>query len=97
MDVKKYAKSVPGKKADILMFTLSTCVWCMKTKKLLKDMGVEYNYIDVDLLDEKFLDEVQEEFRHWNPDMSFPTIIINKKNCVVGFREEEIRKLLNEK
>jgi glutaredoxin-like protein NrdH len=98
MSIKDYAKKVNGKKiGEILMFTLSTCVWCMKTKKLLKDLGVEYSYIDVDLLDEKFLHEVEHEFKHWNPKMSFPTIVINKKNCVVGFREDEIRKLLNEK
>jgi glutaredoxin-like protein NrdH len=32
---------VPGKKkADIMLFALSTCVWCGKTKKLLDDMGL---------------------------------------------------------
>jgi glutaredoxin len=93
MPIKDYAKKVAGKKKDeILMFTLSTCVWCMKTKKLLKDLGVEYSYIDVDLLDEKGLKEIDKEFRQWNPKQSFPTIVLNNKRSIIGFQEEEIRK-----
>lgn len=94
MPIKNYAKKVAGKKkTDILMFTLSTCVWCMKTKKLLKNLGVEYSYIDVDLLDEKGLKNVDKEFSHWNPSQSFPTIVVNNKRSIIGFQEEEIRKL----
>jgi glutaredoxin-like protein NrdH len=97
MAVDKYAKRVAGKKkADILMFTLSTCGWCMKTKKFLKDIGVEYRYIDVDLLEDEDVHEVEKEFGKWNPKMSFPTIVIGGKNCVIGFQEEDIRKYIDE-
>ena len=76
------------------MFTLSTCGWCMKTKKLLNDLGVEYNYIDVDLLDEKSLKEVEKEFGRWNPKRSFPTIVLNNKRCIIGYQEDDIRKFV---
>lgn len=99
MSVRDHAKKVVGKKiGGIFLFTLSTCVWCMKTKKLLKDLGVEYSYVDVDLLDEKGLKDIDKEFSHWNPSQSFPTIVFNNKRSIVGFQEEEIRKFVkNEK
>ena len=42
---------VPGKNmGDLKLFALSTCPWCRKTKQLLDELGVEYNFVDVDLL-----------------------------------------------
>ncbi|MCX7039766.1 MAG: glutaredoxin family protein, partial [Spirochaetes bacterium] len=32
------------------MYTLSTCMWCRMAKNLLRDLGVGYEYVDVDLL-----------------------------------------------
>ena len=43
---------VPGKKVgDIMLYALSTCGWCRKTRELLQEMGVDYSYEYVDLLD----------------------------------------------
>jgi len=45
------AKHVPGKKiGHIMLYALSTCQWCQKTKRLLDEMGLDYYYEDVDLL-----------------------------------------------
>ena len=94
MSIKDYAKKVPGKKkVDLFLFTLSTCGWCMKTKKLLKDLGVEYSYIDVDLMSDDIRDEVIKEFNRWNPKQSFPTIVVNNKDFIIGFQEDKIREL----
>jgi glutaredoxin len=94
MSIKDYAKKVSGKKKDeIFLFTLSTCVWCMKTKKLLSSQGVEYSYIDVDLLDDDIKDEVMKEFDRWNLNESFPTIVVNNKKCIIGYQEDKIKEL----
>jgi glutaredoxin len=79
---------------DILLYTLSTCIWCKKTKELLNALGVEYDFIDVDLLSGAELDKVKSEMQKWNPRMSFPTIVIGDK-CVVGFDEPKIREVLH--
>ena len=95
MALEKYAKKVPGKKkGEVLLYALSTCGWCMKTKNLLNDLGVDYRYIDVDLLDSKPKDEAMKEVTRLNPSSSFPTMVINNDKCIVGFKEEEIRKAL---
>lgn len=86
---------VPGKSAGkIKLFTLSTCGWCRKTKALLTDMGVQYDYVDVDQLTGEERAEVMKTVEKWNPDCSFPTMVINDSKCIVGFKEDEIKKAL---
>ncbi len=87
-------EKVEGKKKDkeVILYALSTCIWCKKTKKLLEELEVEYKYIDMDMLDEKDEEKYKNEIKKWNPDCSFPTLIIDGKKCIVGFQEEEIKK-----
>jgi len=85
-------KHVEGeKKCKIMLYAISTCVWCKKTKKLLNSLGVDYNYVDVDLLDEEDKERAEEEVKKWNPLCSFPTLVINDEESVTGYDEEEIR------
>ena len=86
---------VPGKNnGRIVLYALSTCGWCAKTKDLLRELGVEFEYLYVDLLDGKEQDEAMDLVEKWNPSGSFPTLVINNRKSIVGFREEEIRKEL---
>jgi glutaredoxin len=79
------------KKADVMLYALSTCGWCRKTKKLLNSMGIEYDYIDVDLLEGEEREKVMEEVEKLNPKISFPTVVVNGR-CIVGFEEKKIEK-----
>lgn len=85
---------VEGKnKGKIMLYALSTCGWCRKTKELLNELGVEYKYIYVDLLEDEDKDTAMDEVKKWNPRCSFPTLVIDDK-CIVGFKEDEIREAL---
>lgn len=99
MDVSKLNKEqgdhVSGiDRGKVVMYGLSTCVWCGKTRKLLTDLGVDFEYIYVDKLDGAEENQVVEEVRHFNPSISFPTTVINSEKTIVGFREREIREAL---
>jgi glutaredoxin-like protein NrdH len=84
---------VPGKnKGNIMIYTLSTCGWCKKTKALLKEMGVEYHYIDVDLLEGDEQEEAVAQMGKYNPATNFPTIVLGSGKAIIGFKEDEIRK-----
>jgi len=86
---------VNGKKmGKIILYALSTCGWCAKTKNLLRELGVDFDYIYVDLLEGKEQDNIMNEVEKWNPKGSFPTLVIQDKKCIVGFREDEIREAL---
>ena len=83
-----------SQKGKVVLYTLSTCMWCRMAKTLLKDLGVAYEYVDVDLLPVDEKESVKKEFRRWNPDGSYPTIIINDSVAVCGYDETEIREKL---
>jgi glutaredoxin len=88
---------VSGKNAgDVKVFALSTCPWCKKAKQLLSDMGVEYSFMDVDLLAGDERQKALGEVKKWNPSVSFPTIVINNSKAIVGFKETEIKEALKE-
>lgn len=78
-------------KGHIVLYALSTCMWCRMAKNLLKDIGVGYDSIDVDTLPPEEKDLVKKEIKKWNPDGSYPTIVINDAVSVSGFDEAEIR------
>jgi glutaredoxin len=48
----------------------------------------------VDLLDRDENEKVRAEVVKWNPQGSFPTIVIDDKNCITGFDESRIREEL---
>lgn len=77
----------------VKMYTLSTCSHCKATKEFMNDNKVEYEYIDVDLLDGDDRRSIMEEVKKINSHVSFPTIIIGER-IIIGFREDEIREVL---
>jgi glutaredoxin len=77
-----------------MLYALSTCVWCKKTRALLDSLGVEYSYEYLDLLPDKEQKEVLEVVKKWNPACNFPTLVINNQKCIIGFQEDKIREAL---
>ncbi|MCK9263238.1 MAG: glutaredoxin family protein [Desulfomonilia bacterium] len=77
----------------VKMYTLSTCSHCKATKEFMNDNKVEYEYVDVDLLDGDDRRSIMEEVKKINSHVSFPTIIIGER-IIIGFREDEIREVL---
>lgn len=77
----------------VKLYTLSTCSHCKAAKKLLTELGIEYEYTDVDLVPKENRESVLLEVRRLNPAMSFPTIIIDDV-VIVGNQEEKIKEAL---
>lgn len=80
-------------KGKVTLFALSTCIWCRKTRKLLEDMGIEFEFIYVDLLEGDEREAAVDVVESYNPRASFPTVVIGD-NVVVGFKEDKIKELL---
>jgi len=77
----------------VKIFSLSTCSHCKSTKKFLSDCTVQYEFVDVDLLEGDERKAILEDVKKFNPKCSFPTIIIGEK-VIVGFKEDEIKEAL---
>ena len=72
------------------LYALSTCGWCRKTRRFLESRKVAFDYIYVDLLADDERKEVLARVRLWNPRSSFPTIVVDDREGIVGFREDQL-------
>ncbi len=89
------SEHVDGKnKGKVMLYALSTCGWCAKTKDLLRELGVAFDYSFVDLLEGREQDDAMTQVEKFNPSGSFPTLVIDNSRSIVGFREKEIREAL---
>ena len=80
---------------SIMLFALSTCVWCRKTRNLLDSLDVPYQFIYVDELSSSDKAEVLEEMDKFNPGRTFPTVVIDGNRIIVGFKKDEIERALS--
>ncbi len=81
-------------RGDVMLYALSTCGWCKRTKALLSELGVEYRYVDIDQAEGDEREVLLEEVQKWNPSRSFPTVVIDERISIVGFDESRIRREL---
>lgn len=87
---------VQGKqgKHKVVLYALSTCVWCKMTKQYLKDNNIEYNYIDIDLCTDEDKQKIRQEIQSKGGPLSYPTTIIDDKVVVTGFRKDLFKEAL---
>ena len=88
---------VEGKNRDhhVAVYTLSTCGWCKKIKRLLENLEIEYHYVDIDLLKGEEKEEARSEMKKYNPSGSCPTVVVDHgKDHIVGFKEDRVREVL---
>jgi glutaredoxin len=78
----------------VVLYALSTCVWCRLTKQFLNDNKIEYQYTDVDLLGEEDKQKIRDEIQSKGGSLSYPTTIIDDKVVVTGFRKDQLKEAL---
>ena len=78
----------------VVLFALSTCVWCRRTRQFLEDHNISFDYVYVDLLEAQERESAKNIVQRWNSRVSFPTLVIDDEDCVVGFKPEKIRDAL---
>jgi len=82
---------------DVKVFTISTCGWCKKVKKLLRSLQVQYEYVDIDTIEGDEKKEVKEDLKQYNRKLSCPTLVIDEgEEVIIGFKEDEIEEALED-
>jgi glutaredoxin-like protein NrdH len=89
-------KKVEGTKKDhkVFLYTLSTCGWCKKTKEMLAEAGVEYDYLDVDQIKADERKNAFDELKRRNAPLGFPVIIIDDSKLISGYDPSKIKEAL---
>ena len=87
---------VQGKKNEhkVVVYALSTCVWCKMTKQFLKDNDIEFEHIDVDLCEPEEKEKVRQQILNKGGNLSYPTTIIDDKTLITGFRKDLLKEAL---
>ena len=76
------------------MYAISTCGWCNRTKKLLNDNDIEYEYIDIDRCSMDDREQIRIDILSRRGRLSFPTLIIDDQILITGFQEGKIKETL---
>lgn len=77
---------------DITVYALSTCAFCKKALKFLRENSVYFQYVYVDDLDPDLKNKIKQELKEkYNKEVGFPFLIIDDEKTIVGFKEEEYK------
>ncbi|MEM2106028.1 MAG: glutaredoxin family protein [Candidatus Bathyarchaeia archaeon] len=82
------------KRHKVFLYALSTCAWCKLAKQFLKENGIAYEYVDVDLCSEEDKEKVRKDILSRGGSLSYPAIIIDDKILINGFRKDKIKEAL---
>lgn len=87
---------VQGKqnKHKVVLYALSTCVWCKMTKQFLKDKEIEFEFVDVDLCQEEDKQKIRQHIQSKGGPLSYPTTIVDDNVLITGFRKDLLKEAL---
>ena len=78
----------------VKMYTLSTCLWCKRTKKFFEDKHIPFEAVDYDKVDEMEQERIMNEMREKGGGGSFPYVCIGS-DVVQGYEPDEFERLLD--
>lgn len=80
-------------KGEIVIYALSTCAFCKKALKFLRENSICFSYVYIDEFDfdkkSKIKGELKEKYKK---DIGFPFLILDGTKVIVGFTEDEYKK-----
>jgi glutaredoxin len=87
---------VSGKnnKHHVLVYAISTCGWCKRAKKFLKDNKIEYEYVDIDLINNDVKEEIKKDITTRGGPLAYPTLIIDGKILLTGAPQDKLKEIL---
>ena len=79
---------------SVAFYGLSTCVHCKQCRDYLEKNNVSFEPHYVDLAEGQERKALVEAVRGYNPQISFPTVVIDDSTVIVGFRPDALAKAL---
>jgi glutaredoxin-like protein NrdH len=78
----------------VKVYALSTCPWCKKVKRYLEEKNVQFEVLDVDLLQGDEQTQALKEVEKLTGKRGFPVTVINDI-VISGYKEDQIEEALN--
>jgi len=91
----RYIK-VPGKNKEhkVLMYAISTCIYCKRAKKWLRDQDIEYLYVDIDLCNAEDRATIRKDILARGGQLIYPVIIIDDDILINNLRINKLKETL---
>ena len=84
-----------NKNHDLVLFALSTCGFCRRSIKFLKEKNIAFKYVYLDKLKYETKQEIKNQLKKkFNKRAVFPYLVIDEKEVVIGFTQSEWEKAL---
>jgi glutaredoxin-like protein NrdH len=83
-----------NRKHKVLLYAISTCGWCRRAKNTLKELDVEYEYIDIDLCSTEDRQQIRQDIQSRGGRLAYPTIIVDNKILLTGPSREDLKEAL---
>jgi glutaredoxin len=61
----------------VMLYSLTTCPWCRKTKQFFSDRGVPFSFLDVDTAALPDREKATATIRELTGSLQYPTVIVN--------------------
>lgn len=82
-------KRKPG---DVTVYALSTCAFCKKALRFLRENSISFRYVYVDELDPEVKDRLKVWLREkYRDESGYPFLVLDDSTVIVGFNEEKYR------
>jgi len=79
---------------EVMIYALTTCRWCSRTKLWFEDAHVQFSHVDVDSLSGAEAEAMAEEVERVSGGRRFPVTVIDGE-VIVGFKPEEFESRIN--
>ena len=74
----------------VVFYGLSTCIHCKHCREFLEKNDVPFELHYVDLAEGQEREEMLNKVREYNPQLSFPTVVIDGAKVIVGFQPDAL-------
>ncbi|WGM90622.1 MAG: glutaredoxin [Candidatus Bathyarchaeota archaeon] len=81
-------------KHHVLVYAISTCGWCKRAKNFLKENDVEYEYVDIDVLNNEDKEKIKQDIITRGGPLVYPTLIIDNKILITGAPQDKLKEIL---
>jgi glutaredoxin-like protein NrdH len=80
---------------DLTVYALSTCGFCKKALKFLRENSIKFKYVYYDELDQTLQNKIEDTLvDQFGERLAFPFLVIDCKRYLLGFDQDEWEKEL---
>lgn len=77
----------------VVIYALSTCPWCKKSKSFFKEKNIPFEFIEYDKVSKEEQQKIREVCSAHGETIAFPFVVIGD-DVVVGYNPQKYTKLL---